>query len=291
MLTDLFSIVAPVLICAAIGYLWVRLGAAFDPAFVTNLVMTVSAPCLVFHTLANLTVPLDALARIGAATVAVLLACGAAGAILLKAAGWSQRAFLPTLVFPNSGNMGLPLSYLAFGDVGLGFAIAIFAVYMLAQFTIGIAVASGQFAPRRLWRLPLLWALPPAILFLVLGQPPPRWLDATTQLIGGIAVPLMLIMLGVSLARLRVRSLGRSGVLAIARLLLGLAAGVAAARLLGLEDAARGVLVLQSAMPAAVFNYLFAERYRTEPEDVAGVIVLSTLLSFATLPLLLWWLL
>lgn len=98
-------------------------------------------------------------------------------------------------------------------------------------------------------------------------------------------------MLGVSLARLKVGRVRRTGFLAALRLALGLGVGLALAHALGLTDPARGVLVVQSTMPAAVFNYLFAERYQTEPEEVAGVIVLSTLMSFATLPLLLWWLL
>ena len=76
----------------------------------------------------------------------------------------------------------------------------------------------------------------------------------------------------------------------IFRLALGVAAGVVVAEWLGLTGVARGVLILDCAMPVAVFNYMMAERYGRSPSEVAGTVVLSTLLSLGTLPLLLAWL-
>jgi predicted permease len=96
----------------------------------------------------------------------------------------------------------------------------------------------------------------------------------------------MLIALGVSLSQLHVRSLGRATILSVVRLAGGFLVSYAIARAFGLEGAALGVVVLQSTMPVAVFNYLFAELYKREPEEVAGIVVVSTVLSFATLPLL-----
>jgi hypothetical protein len=52
----------------------------------------------------------------------------------------------------------------------------------------------------------------------------------------------------------------------------------------------RAVLILQCANPVAVYNYLFAQKWNNQPEEVAGVVVLSTLVSVATIPLLLAWL-
>jgi predicted permease len=97
----------------------------------------------------------------------------------------------------------------------------------------------------------------------------------------------MLIALGVSLARLRIASLKLSLAIALVRLLLGFAVGNLVAWVFGLDGMLAGVLILQSSMPVAVFNYLFAQVYRRAPEEVAGAVVLSTFLSFASLPLLL----
>ena len=71
------------------------------------------------------------------------------------------------------------------------------------------------------------------------------------------------------------------------RLGLGFAVGLAVATAMGLEGTVRGVVIFESAMPVAVFNYLWAVRYNTAPEVVAGLVLASTALSFVTLPLLL----
>jgi predicted permease len=107
----------------------------------------------------------------------------------------------------------------------------------------------------------------------------------------GLTIPLMLLTLGVSLARLRVPRFSRSLLVALARMGLGFGAGLAVAHVFGLDGVARGVLILDASMPVAVFNYLLAERYDRAPDEVAGAVVVSTLLSFGTLPLLLWYLL
>ncbi len=286
-----FSIIAPVFVCAAIGFIWAKRGWSYDVELVTTLVTNIGAPCLIFHTLANLPLGAHGLAMMMAATMAVAVACAATGAVILRLAGLSQRAFLPTLIFPNSGNMGMPLCYLAFGDAGLAMAIAVFTVYAATQFTFGISLASGTVSLRMLARAPLLYAVPLALAFLLTGTRPPAWINATAALLGGLTIPMMLITLGVSLAELAVGSARRSLMLAALRLVMGFAFGVAVAAVLGLDGVARSVLIVQAAMPVAVFNYLFALRYKTEPAEVAGVVVLSTALSFVTLPALLWYVL
>jgi hypothetical protein len=97
----------------------------------------------------------------------------------------------------------------------------------------------------------------------------------------------MLLALGVSLARLQLGRLRVSLFVALLRLCVGFAGGLAIAALFGLEGAARGALIIQSAMPAAVFNYLWAQAHGRDPAAVAGVVVLSTVLAFLLMPLLL----
>jgi hypothetical protein len=101
----------------------------------------------------------------------------------------------------------------------------------------------------------------------------------------------MLIALGVSLAQINRRYGLKAVRLGVLRLLLGFSVGWLVAELLGLTGVVRGVLITQSSMPVAVFNYLLAIRYNKSPEEVAGAVMISTLLSFATLPALLWFVL
>jgi predicted permease len=115
----------------------------------------------------------------------------------------------------------------------------------------------------------------------------PRWAINTIDLIGQLTIPLMLLALGVSLSRLRVTKLGRSTALAGLRIGGGLALGFLLTALFGLKGQERGVVLIQASMPVAVFNYLFAQFYGNRPEEIAGIVVISTVMSFIVLPFLL----
>jgi len=283
------AVIAPVLVGAFLGYLWTRLGRGFDTAMVSDLVTQIGTPCLVFDALTRLDVAPGALGTMAAASFAsyALVAALAAAALAL----WRLpfHSYLPALLFGNAGNMGLPLCLFAFGETGLALAIAYFAVAVALQFTVGVWIAAGAAKFGQIARTPVIYAVVIALPFLATGAKPPAFVANTAQLFAGLTIPLMLMALGVSLGRLRVPALGRALGFSLLRLAFGLGAGVAVAGLLGLAGAARGVLVIQSAMPIAVFNYLFALHYRRAPEEVAGMVVISTLISFATLPLLLYW--
>lgn len=131
MFETLFSIITPVMICAAIGYSWARMGKPYNTEMVTHLVTSVGVPTLVFSILVNVEIELDALARMAGVTFAAIIAMGVVSVIILKLWGQSIRAYLPTLVFPNTGNMGLPLALLAFGDEGLALAVSYFTVCII----------------------------------------------------------------------------------------------------------------------------------------------------------------
>jgi len=287
MLYQLFSVIAPVLVCAVIGYTWRKQGRPYDTALITALVTNIGTPCLVFFTLIDTKITPDAFLKMGAATLATMVAFYAVYFAFLKAMKLSQKAFLSALAYGNVGNMGLPLCLLAFGDQGLALAIAYFTVNVLLLFTAGVAVPAGAASPGQLLRLPVLYGTAAALLFMVTGWEVPAPVISTTRILGGLTVPLMLITLGVSLAGLGVRKLPQAALLSVMRIGVGFLVGVATAEAFGFEGVARGVLILQCSMPVAVFNFLFAERYGNQPEEVAGMVVISTLMSFACLPFLL----
>lgn len=285
---QLLAILAPVLVVSGIGFLWGRLGKPFEIDFVTRLVTTVGTPCLVASTLTELELPLDALGEIALASVLATIGFAALGLAALRIMKLPAHSFLPALMFPNTGNMGLPLCLFAFGEAGLELAIIVFALTATAQFTLGVAIASGSFSLRRFLSMPLIYAILLSIVVVATGWSVPAWIANTIELLGGLTIPMMLLALGVSLARLRVTTVGRAAILSAVRLGGGVAIGFAVAAALGMSDVGRGVLVIQAAMPVAVFNYLFAQYFKREPEQVAGMVVLSTAVSFLTLPLLLW---
>ncbi|MGV0761842.1 AEC family transporter [Tistrella mobilis] len=290
MIGELITIIAPILVCAAIGFSWIRVfRQPYDTGMITNLVTNIGVPCLIFSNLTNGQVAPGAFGEFALAAASTMVMMGFIAWPILRAAGLPWRTWLTPIIYGNAGNMGLPLCLFAFGPEGLGYAIGYFAVSAVSQFTIGAWVLSGEPAGRFILRQPAPWSVVAALIFVLGGVPVPKFLSNTTHLIGGFTIPLMLITLGVSLARMKaVRPLGTLG-LALLRSL----GGFVVALFLGLvvfrfEGVELGVLLVEASMPVAVFNYLFAQRYDRSPAEVASLVVTSTLLIFLLLPGLLW---
>jgi predicted permease len=287
MVEQLFNVVAPVFIGIGLGWGWVKIGRTYDTTLISSLVMTIGVPCLVFSTLSSLTIPFHMVGKMGGATVAVITMSAAAGYILLRVTGFPKSAFLPPIMFPNIGNMGLPLCFFAFGKPGLTLAIVVFAVYSVLQFTVGVGLYSGKTNIGALLKMPIIYAVLLSLLVIISGIKPPLWMSKTAELLGGFTIPMMLITLGVSLAQLRVENIKRALTVSVLRLIVGFLMGLLIASVLQLSGSARGVLILQSSMPAAVFNYLLAQHYNRYANDTAGIVVISTVLALVILPFLL----
>lgn len=294
-LSVVLSVVAPVFVCAAVGYGWARSGRAYDRTSLTALISNIGAPCLVFRNLVGLAVDAGSMVEMAGAAVAAIATFTLLGAGVLRLSALPSHTYLAPLVFANTGNMGLAVSKLAFpGDgagasPGLALAACYFAVTALLHFTVGIAFWSGTLRPADLLRTPLVWAVALAVVVLATGVTVPSWLLETAGLLGDFSIPLMLLTLGVALAELEVSDLWRSVGLSVLRLGMGVTVGAAIAEMLGMQGASRGVLILECSMPPAIFNVLFAEQYGRSPAQVASFVVVATLMSALTLPLVLAW--
>jgi predicted permease len=281
------EITAPVFVLAAIGYAWVRLGVEYKVDFVTRLAMTLSVPCLIFTALMKTQIEPAALTALSLATVAAYGAVTLAMVVLARLAGLDMRAYVAPLIFGNTGNLGLPLALFAFGETGLGYAVVVFAIMAIWSFTFGIWLVAGRGAFGKVLREPLLWGTLLGGLFLWQGWETPRVLTRMLELIGQMAIPLMLITLGVAVARLTPGRISQAVVLSVAKLVVCVALAWAVGLWFELDKIAFGVLVLQIGTPVAVTSYLLAEKYGADAQAVAGLVVVSTVLSVFALPAML----
>jgi predicted permease len=281
---ELFAIIAPILICAGLGYAWAVKGPEYPVEFVTRAVMNIGAPCLIISSFSKSGTEIGRLADVSLAILAVMAVMLIIGLVLTRLLGLPKSTFMPSLLFGNIGNMGLPLCLFAFGQTGLTLGLAIFLLVFSLHMSLGIAIVAGKGNLASLFRQPVLWATLIAVLLVTMGWQLPAWLDNTTRLLGGFTIPLMLITLGVSLASLKISEWKFSLLFSATRVLGGFLVAIIVASVLGLDRVERGVLILQSSMPVAVFNYLLAVRYGKSPGEVAGMVVLSTLMAFLLLP-------
>lgn len=281
------EIVAPVFLLTAVGFVWVKLGYEYRIQFVTRLAMTVSVPCLIFVTLMQAQMDPSAIVNLSFATMAAYGAVTVVFWALVWVFGLNRRTYLAPMIFGNTGNLGLPLAIFAFGDAGLSNAIVVFAIMAVMSFTFGIWLVSGSTSPTKVLGEPLVAATILGAIFLWRGWETPEFLTNTLSLIGQIAVPVMLITLGVAVARLNPQGIWRATVLSFVKVTVCTAIAWGVATVFKLDPIGFAVLVVQVATPVAVTSYLLAEKYGADAQAVAGLVVVSTLMSVGALPLIL----
>lgn len=281
------EIVAPVFLLAGIGFAWVKLGFEYRIQFVTQLAMTLSVPCLIFVSLMQTEIDPAALTALSFAAVAAYLAVSLVAAVLTRLGRLDRRTYMAPLIFGNTGNLGLPLALFAFGETGLSYAVVVFAIMAIWSFTFGIWLVAGAGSFGKVLREPLVWGTLLGALFLWQDWQTPLFLTNTLKLIGQMAIPMMLITLGVAVARLSPGGVMQAAILSLVKLVICVAIAWGAALAFDLDRIAFGVLVLQVATPVAVTSYLLAEKYGADSQAVAGLVVVSTLMSVGALPLLL----
>lgn len=287
LILTVLQIVAPVFLLAAVGFAWVKVGWEYEVEFVTRIAMTLSVPALIFVALMQADISREALSGLFMASLAAYVVLAIVFWVISKVMGLDLPTFWAPLIFGNTGNLGLPLALFAFGETGLSYAVIVFAVMAVGSFSVGVWMVSGGGSLRKVFREPMSWATVAGAIFLINGWETPVWATNTLELMGQMAIPMMLITLGVALARLQVTTLTRAIFLSVVKLVTSVAIAWLVGRWFGLNDVAFGVLVVQIATPVAVTSYLLAQKYGADANEVAGLVIVSTVLSVIAIPILL----
>ena len=281
------EISAPVFFLALIGFVWVKAGFEYRIRFVTQLAMNLGIPCLIFTALMKTQIDPQALADLTLASIAAYGAVTVVGYALVKLTKLDVRTYLAPIIFGNTGNLGLPLALFAFGEVGLSYAVVVFAVMAVWSFTFGVWLVAGGGSLLKVLKEPLVAATLLGALFLWQGWQTPTFVTNTLELVGQMAIPLMLITLGVAVARLSPGQIGRATWISFVKYVLCFGLAYAIAQGFALEPVAAAVLSIQIATPVAVSSYLLAEKYGADAGSVAGLVVVSTVMSICAIPLML----
>ena len=283
MLLRIVSILFPLFALTALGYLVGRRQRP-DLSHANKLNMDVFVPALVFAALANKSFHVADFVPLLGATLFLVGGCGLAGWALARGLGVAPRTLVPPLMFNNCGNLGLPLAVLAFGDQALAPAVAMFMVSNLLHFSFGAWLLDHSISVAGVWKVPSVLATLAGIAVGLLGIE--VWAPAMTaiRMLGDISIPLMLFALGVRLTESRIGELRLGLIGAAARPLIGMALALLAMQLIPLSKSEQALLLVFGALPPAVLNYIFAERYHQEPEKVASIVLLGNVAALLFLP-------
>jgi malate permease and related proteins len=288
MLLRILAIIFPIFAIVAAGWLYARhrqTRGGLDMAFANQLNMEVFVPALIFAALAAKSFDLAAYDRLAIGALALMLGSGLIAWGIARTLREQPKTFVPPMMFTNSGNMGLPLMVLAFGEAALPAAVVLFFVENVLHYTLGTWMLDHHARLWNLWRVPVIFAALAALAINLSGFELWQPLYLAIKLVGDVAIPLLLFSLGVRLA-VSTWSDVRIGVIgAVVCPVTGMLFAWLLSRLLGLNESAAALLMLFGALPPAVLNYVFAERYQQEPAKVASIVMIGNLGSLVFVPL------
>ena len=280
----ILAILFPIVAMVSVGYFYAR-RQPVDLSAANRLNMDVFVPALVFFALAGK--PLH-LADYSTLALAALVVVGGSGLLawpLTRLLGYSPKTFVPPMMFNNSGNIGLPLAVLTWGESALPAAIVLFMVENTLHFSLGARWLDPAARLTQLWRIPVVSAALLGLAFNLAAWPLWEPLGIAIRMLGEIAVPLMLFSLGVRLATTQTHEWQIGLVGAAFCPLSGLLLAALCIPLFGLEGRDAQMLLVFGSLPPAVLNYLFSERYHQSPEQVAAIVLIGNLAALIFLPL------
>jgi len=281
------SPVVPVFLLITAGFIlahWKKISLAS----VTEIIVYLGTPSLVFSSLASKPLFAGDIIVLSAGVLLIFAGVGLLIRLYFFLTGLRSRGFaLPTL-FMNAGNMGIPLAFFAFGQEGMQRATLMFVIITFLQYSLGIYILNGRGNWTEIFRLPLIYAAIAGLMVNLAQIKIPGLLLQPVIMLGQATIPIMLISLGYRLYQVESLQLGHALGGALLRILGGFAAANIAVNLIGAEGVNRQVLLLYGALPAAVINFILTEKYRQDPGLAASIVVLSTIISVPTIPIVFW---
>ena len=242
-------------------------------------------PALVLGVLVKGDFHISEFSRLGLGTFLLVAASGLAGLITARLSRTSPKTIVPSMMFNNCGNLGLPLAVLAFGEDAMPAAVVMFLVSNMLQFSFGAWLLDHKARLRDLWKVPVLLA---TVLGLGLNLAEmPMWAPLMTaiRMLGEVSIPLMMFALGVRLAQMTLAEFHLGLLIAVVRPVTGIALAYAVGWSLNLTGIQHAQLIVFGALPPAVLNYMFAERYSQEPEKVASMVLIGNVAALVFIPL------
>ena len=284
----LVSVVVPAFFAIFIGFMFGKLWKP-DMRTVVDVALYIGVPALVFTSLMEKQVDLLDAARVWSAALVVELGCLLAGYLVFKALRQKHSGLIVPIGIMNTVNLPFPILYLAYGAAALVPATLYYIPNVILMFSLGIYIMSGgnRAALKEVLRQPVIYAAVLGLILSISKVTVPDLVLNSLDLVAQVTVPLVLIVLGYNLSKVRISSFWTTLLASFLRMAGGLALGLLMANVLGLTGLTRSVVVIVSAMPAAANSSILAAKYDNEAEEVSSVVFLTTVAALGVIPLLL----
>ena len=291
MFLTIINIILPVIFVVFTGYLWNKYNKDFNPAAITKLVANIGLPCLIYDSLTRSNLTINIYFKIFLSALLVLAIGFLFGYLLIKIFKLPSIKLTTPLMHPNTGNMGIPLSLLAFGNEGLALAAGFASIVMVSHFTANTAISSGNYSIKKIIFSPVLLSLIFSLIVLFYKIEMPNFFNSITNILSGFVIPLVLLSLGISLSKINIKKLRIGLMLGLFKLISGPFIGLLVVYLLSLDDNVAKVVILQASMPAAILTYLIAAQNNSYRQEIGTAVFVSTIGSIVSIPIILFFLL
>ena len=283
----LIEVLFPVFFVIGIGYYLGKKDPRLNTKFITDFAGNIGTPAMIFYTITTTGVTLEVFASYFIYFLIIIAGFSIIGFISLVFLKKDPISELPPLILPNTGNMGIPICFFD-NELSPEVASAIASLVILFHFTLGVFLAKKKFSFDVVLKSVPTYGIIVSVLFLYFDWVVPKFIENTTFLLTYSTIFLVLMSLGVALTRLKVTSWNKAILLGLVRVIGGPIIGFSLIKFLNLSGFAAGVLLIQCSMPSAVLTYLVGSLYSSKKvvDSVSSVIVTSTLMSFITIPII-----
>jgi hypothetical protein len=282
------AIIFPVFSIVVIGYLYARYRSETDMSSGNHINMDVFIPALIFDTLSASDYALSDYLTLSLGGAIVVLGSGIVAWPVARLMGYQWKTFVPPMMFNNSGNMGVPLIILTFGAAALPAAILFFAIENFLHFLLGQQMISQRWSIKVVLRNPMIIATILGIGVSVMQVTIPAFLRLPIHMLGQVSIPLLLFSLGVRMLAIDFRDWRIGAMGALICPVSGLIIAMLFLQVVALPAEQIPILLLFSALPPAVLNFLVAERFNQEPQKVASIVLIANFASIVVIPAVLW---
>lgn len=282
----IFQTIFPLLAIVLVGFVYARKRPT-DMSVANKVNIDIFTPALIFSVMSAENFDLPNYYPLAFAAVLVVIFSGILIWPVCRLIGVKPKTFLPPMMFSNSGNLGIPLIVLAFGESALPAAVVLFLVENLLHFTLGLYILDHKTRLLNLLRMPMIIATIAGVAWSYSDWILPAPLRTFVDMLGQIAIPLMLFALGVRMTSIDFThwKIGIWG--AILAPITGLAIALILQPFLQLEPQHFAYLLVFAALPPAVLNYMVSERYNQEPHLVAAIVLIGNVGSLLFIPIVL----
>lgn len=289
MFIKILEIVLPVIIIVVIGLFYAK-KTNINTETINKINLDIFTPILIFYAISQKLPNISVLGHFSLGAVIVVFGSGLILYPFIKMMNINIRSFLPTMMFNNSINLGLPLAMLSFGSEAMAMFIALSLVQVIGQFTVAVAMYGGTFHIITLLKNPVIIATILGLLFNYFNVEFSKVIITTFDLLSGVAIPLILFSLGVRLSSVKFDNLKIGFIGAVLCPLSGLVTAYIAITIFNYTSLQENLLILFGLLPPAVLNAILAEKYKNDSSIVASIVAMGNIFSLIYIPVALYFL-